>query len=167
MASLSKQGQRGPEGPAGPQGTQGPVGPEGPQGTAGPQGAVGPEGPKGEAGSGELPKAEAWHVVGGGGEPAFGVGWSNFSEPGFVPIPLRFRKDELGDVVIEGFVAGSGAGRNVFVLPAGYHPKGGLLCFPQMGGATAFRLDVLEDGTVVSSSATVIFMTLIARFRAE
>lgn len=120
---------------------------------------------KGEGGG--LPEAEEWHTVGDPGEPEFGPGWSNFAEAGFDPIPLRFRKDELGDVVIEGFVAGSGAGQQVFKLPEGFRPKGGLLCFPQVSSSQAFRLDITEDGTVRSSSATVIFMTLIARFRAE
>jgi hypothetical protein len=121
---------------------------------------------KGEGGGG-LPEVEEWHVVGDAEEPAFGPGWSNFSESGFDPIPLRFRKDELGDVVIEGFVAGSGAGSTVFQLPVGFRPKGGLLCFAQVSSSQAFRLDITEDGIVRSSSATVIFMTLIARFRAE
>lgn len=121
---------------------------------------------KGEGGGG-LPEAEEWHIVGGGGEPAFNKGWSNFSEPEFEPIPARFRKDELGDVVIEGFVQGTGgegAGRVIFQLPAGYRPEA-LLCFPQVSNSNAFRLDVLADGSLRFVTSAVVFTTIICRFR--
>ncbi len=183
------QGPTGPEGPQGPDGkgeigSQGPKGDQGPQGTTGAQGAEGKQGPKGDQGiqgpqgpagndgaPGEgaaLPEAEDWHVVGDPGEPAFPKGWSNFSEPGFNPVPLRFRKDELGDVVIEGFVqspGGEGVGRDIFILPEGFRPEA-LTCFPQASNSQGFRLDIYPDGKVQFVSSAIAFITVIARFRA-
>lgn len=180
------QGPTGPEGPQGPTGPEGPQGPDGegkagdrgPEGPAGPQGPVGPKGPQGDVGPqgdpGEdgadaaLPEAEDWHVIGASGEPAFPKGWSNFSEPGFNPVPLRFRKDEIGDVVIEGFVqspGGEGVGRDIFILPEGFRPEL-LTCFPQASNSQGFRLDIYPDGKVQFVSSAIAFVTVIARFRA-
>jgi hypothetical protein len=120
-------------------------------------------------GGGSLPEAEGWHVVGKPGEPAFQTGWSNFEEPGFVPVPLRFRKDELGDVIIEGFVqskGGEGVGRDIFILPAGFRP-GAITMFPQAANSQGYRLDIYPDGKVQFVSSAIAFITVIARFRPE
>jgi len=119
-------------------------------------------------GGGALPEIEDWHVVGDPGEPAFKTGWSNFSEAGFNPIPLRFRKDELGDVVIEGFVkspGGEGVGRDIFVLPAGYRPDF-ITPFPQAANSQGYRLDIYPDGRVQFVTSAIGFVTVSARFRA-
>lgn len=104
-------------------------------------------------------------VGSGGSEPVFGAGWANYTEAGFTPAPLRFRKDELGDVIIEGFVKGSGAGKLLFTLPAGYLPDE-LLPFPQTPNSGIMRMDVLKDGKVNLSSAGVTWTTACCRFRA-
>lgn len=122
----------------------------------------------GLGGGGALPKVEAWHVVGDPGEPAFKTGWANFSEAGFNPAPLRFRKDELGDVVIEGFVkspGGEGVGRDIFILPAGFRPDF-LIPFPQASNSQGFRLDIYPDGKVQFVTSAIGFVTVVARFRA-
>lgn len=119
-------------------------------------------------GGGALPKVEAWHVVGDPGEPAFKPGWANFSEPGFTPPPLRFRKDELGDVVIEGFVkspGGEGVGRDIFILPAGFRPDF-VIPFPQAANSQGYRLDIYPDGKVQFVTSAIGFVTVSARFRA-
>lgn len=171
------KGDKGDKGDNGAQGIQGDPGTPGVDGKDGDKGAEGPQGPKGDKGDigpagengkdGTLPEAEEWHLIGDPGEPAFEPNWSNFSESEFEPIPARFRKDELGDVVIEGFVGspgGPGGGRVVFVLPPGYRPAG-LCCFPEVSNSESFRLDILGDGSVRFVSSAIGFVTLNARFR--
>lgn len=116
-------------------------------------------------GGGSLPAIEGWHVVGESGEPAFQAGWKNFKEPGFDPVPLRFRKDELGDVIIEGFVVGEGVGRDIFILPEGFRPDE-IIMFPQAANSEGYRLDIYPDGKVQFVSTSIGFITVIARFRA-
>lgn len=164
-----EQGLQGPKGDQGAAGAAGAAGEKGAQGEKGEAGAKGERGEKGEQGpAGSLPVAEAWHVVGAEGQPAFEKGWKNFTEPGFEPVEARFRKDELGDVVIEGFVAspgGSGVGRIIFVLPVGYRPAK-LTPFPQAGNNTnGYRLDILPDGSVRFVASAIEFTTISCRFR--
>lgn len=64
--------------------------------------------------------AEAWHLIGGGGEPAFQNGWSNSSvgDP-----PAGFLKDR-GEVRLKGSIKGgtNNAGTTILTLPVGYRP---------------------------------------------
>lgn len=64
---------------------------------------------------------EAWHVIGGPGEPGFQNGWKNIGDEGE---PAAFYKDHEGIVHLRGFVY-SGTSRYVFVLPPGYRPASG------------------------------------------
>jgi hypothetical protein len=65
-----------------------------------------------------LPAIEAWRYVGTVGQPAFSGGWGNsVSGTG----RLRFRKDQIGKVHIEGRIVGA-AGGTAFTLPTGYRP---------------------------------------------
>lgn len=73
---------------------------------------------------------EAWHVVGSGAPAAaFQPNWATSVTMGtLTPVQaLRYRKDPLDNVIIEGcWAAGSTApGAAVFTLPAGYRPKTG------------------------------------------
>ena len=94
----------------------------------------GPQGPKGETGGNATVAMEAWHTVGGAGEPAFGAGYSSSGSP-----LLAFRKDPLGKVQMRGVVNGINAG-TIFTLPVGYRPPAGYnrwVC-NDVSGATAF-----------------------------
>lgn len=158
-------GSDGTNGNDGAPGAAGAPGAPGKDGDPGPQGDPGPEGPPGKDAEGALAPAEAWHYVGTGGEPPLLHEWVNFTEPGFEPMPLRYRKDELGDVVIEGFIAGGGAGRTVFILPVGFRPSKPL-CFAQDGATSSYRLDIYPNGEVQQTKSAG-FVTCNARYRAE
>lgn len=61
---------------------------------------------------------EAWHIVGAGGEPAFGANWSAAGG-----VSLRFKKNDLGIVTLSGGATmATGAGVMIFKLPSGYRP---------------------------------------------
>jgi hypothetical protein len=106
--------------------------PAGARGAQGPQGIAGPPGPATGAAGGALTGSypnpglaapEAFHLVGGSGEPGFLNGWvavgGGSSTPGFY-------KDPLGVVHLRGAVQSGTSSNNatgdVFVLPEGYRP---------------------------------------------
>lgn len=93
---------------------------------------------------------EAWHVVGGAGEPAFQNGWVTFGAP-FAN--ARFRKDPSGTVFLEGAVK-SGTTDTMFTLPPGYRPATDQWCtsMAYVGGANLIPafIRVNANGTVVS-----------------
>lgn len=63
---------------------------------------------------------EAWHSVGGAGEPAFTNSWVNFdatTTPG-----AQFRKTPWGDVQLRGLIKSGTLGTDAFTLPVGYRP---------------------------------------------
>ena len=68
-----------------------------------------------------LPAAEAWHAVGGPGEPQFQNGCRNTGLPNSANV--RFYRDQIGVVHLEGIYNGCSAeGDIAFQLPAGYRP---------------------------------------------
>ena len=68
-----------------------------------------------------LPPAEAWHAVGGPGEPQFQNGCHNVGLPNSANV--RFYRDQIGIVHLEGIYNGcSSEGEIAFQLPAGYRP---------------------------------------------
>ena len=136
-----------------------PAGARGAQGPQGPQGAAGPQGPQGPAGAG-VAAPEAFHLVGGSGEPTFLNGWTavgGSSAPGFY-------KDPLGIVHLRGAVQGgtanNGATGNIFVLPEGYRPAAN----QQFTGGDATgtgQIAVLPTGDVRAlNGAGVVLLTL-------
>lgn len=103
----------------------------------GPQGPTGPAGPTG--GNATVP-LDTWHNV---GDPTTGLGsafagtWSNY---GSGNLPLRFRKDPVGRVWLEGVVKGGASPSGVVcTLPAGYECPD-VLTFPYVvqGGTLGY-----------------------------
>lgn len=92
---------------------------------------------------------EAWHSVGGGGEPAFEGTWAN---AGGAYQTLQFKK--VGNEVrIRGVV--SGVGGIIFTLPSGYRPPAtqDFATTTQISTVIA-RSEVLADGRVSFASTT-------------
>lgn len=87
---------------------------------------------------------EAWHQVGGAGEPAFQNAWVNNSEANWGPV--RFRKDR-GKVTLVGAASGGGANASIFTLPIGYRPPQRRRFIVDHNGGPG-RLEVGADGTV-------------------
>lgn len=76
---------------------------------------------------------EAWREVGASGQPAFVSGWQNY---GGGRTPLRFRKDPMGMVHVDGIVKrSSGSDSRIFMLPAGYRHTGGPSWVMDLSGA--------------------------------
>jgi hypothetical protein len=120
------------------------VGPAGPAGVAG---AKGDKGDKGDAGTPAPP--EAFHVVGGVGEPAFAAPFANF---GGGTATAAFYKDAFGLVHLKGLVTGVSLGAPIFTLPAGYRPAESSY-FPTMTCAGYGDALVNPDGTVRQRTA--------------
>lgn len=96
----------------------------------------------------------AWHYVGQAGQPAFENGWSNYDTAWQ---PIRYRKDALGYVTIEGLAKG-GTNNTIFTLPVGFRvaqtPVGGQGLIFAVAATDAFgRIDVKLDGKVTKGSA--------------
>jgi len=65
--------------------------------------------------------SETWHEVGASGEPTFENGWAVTSSS---VRSLRFRKDAMGYVHIEGLASATNATDiTIFTLPVGYRPS--------------------------------------------
>ena len=112
---------------------------------------------------------EDWNVVGGPGEPPFGVSvespctWSHYDTgPESEWPPVAFYKDPFGIVHLRGLAlmsqpgggncADEGGDKIIFVLPSGYRPSGTVLVDTLANGASS-RLDVKSDGRVVASAS--------------
>lgn len=111
---------------------------------------------------------EAWHLIGGGGEPAFQNSWVNYGGSESV---AAFMKDPAGFVHLRGHIK-SGTSNTIFTLPAGYRPAAHLsVCGKYFDGATpgpcTFR--ILSSGAVAPDSHhTTVQMCLDGiTFRAE
>jgi hypothetical protein len=166
--------------------TQGPVGPQGPQGI---QGVPGPPtlevyvgttipSPRGDYTvmvdtDDPDPTPEAWHLIGGSGEPAFATGWSNYSLTNFQA--AGFFKDFSGVVHLKGLVKKSSAvvaADPIFTLPAGYRPgagaNGGSYLFVTISNSALGRVDVLTTGVVAVQIGNAGWISLDnISFRAE
>lgn len=104
--------------------------------------------------SGGISDTDAWHAVGGSGEPAFGSGWSNSAaditgdDPGTRPV-AAFRKIP-GAVVLRGIVAGT-YGVPIFTLPVEYRPSATHIFMATGQVASTYRIHVEPDGQVLFS----------------
>ncbi len=87
----------------------------------GPIGPTGLQGAQGVPAAGSSVPIELWHVVGGGGEPAFANGWIQHD---VIAHTASFRKRPDGIVEMRGLIRGGSIGQTVFTLPAGYRPSG-------------------------------------------
>jgi len=85
---------------------------------------------------------EAWRVVGEAGNPAF---QNNFISS--VPMPLRFKRDDMGNCYLQGAVLWDAlnADGRIFTLPAGYRPTQ-FVILPGRGDAQTYRI-AIEDST--------------------
>jgi hypothetical protein len=104
-----------------------------------------------------IPPAEATHLVGGPGEPAFENGSTNIGVASSVRLPsVGFFKDHEGIVHLEGWAkAGKSATGlvSLFTLPPGYRPAPGtILAFEQVQEATAVigGPNTITEGTDLS-----------------
>ncbi len=97
-----------------------------------------------------IPPAEATHLVGAPGEPAFEGGSSNYV-PGGVNIfnPVGFYKDHEGIVHLQGIaqVGKSGSITSIFTLPPGFRPAAGKLVVIEQ---------VDKDAAVIGGSSTIL-----------
>lgn len=121
-AQASLKGQTGPQGPAGLL-----------TGTAGGDltgSYPNPQIAAGAVDSSKLAANEAWHIIGGVGEPAFQNSWQNAGLGG-APFSARFRKDIAGTVHVAGQVSTgtiSCGVAAVFTMPVGYRPTADRYC---------------------------------------
>lgn len=76
-----------------------------------------------------------WHLIGGSGEPAFQNSWVNAGGNNTV---LRFKKDILGFVHVEGRIKDGTVGNIIFTLPSGYQSDEALLFTSVGDGAFAW-----------------------------
>jgi hypothetical protein len=136
LAISTLDGQKGPKGAKGATGARGATGPKGDRG------AIGPQGPQGT-----FAEPESLRVVGGPGQPAFGLGWENFNST--THVPAAFYLDRQGVVHLQGEVSRrSGTGNEVFVVPLGYAPER-QQTFAAVGNGGTFAVIVIEpDGEV-------------------
>ena len=123
----------------------------------------------GAVGTAQLAQPEAWHSVGGTGQPAFANGWTN-STLGTSPTPAGFMIDQDGVVHLRGQIAGGttsatpGTG-TAFVLPTGYRPTGGTRYFPALTGNAANSVTpgwvaITTSGDVFVGAGDVHFVSL-------
>lgn len=148
----------GPQGPQGATGATGAVGAAGVQGPQGPAGAQGSQGPQGPVGDGNAPiPIDAWHYVGTVGEPAFKNTWAN---AGTGSNRLRFRKDPLGRVWVQGNMTG-GIGTVAFTLPTGYRIPNQYIFDNLQDNATAGSFIIVStngDVTPVFSGSNQVYL---------
>lgn len=90
---------------------------------------------------------EAWHEVGGSGEPAFQNSWANFGS-GFST--MAFMRDPFGFVHLKGTIDTGSASTVIFTLPENYRP-GETMRFIFRSGSVDGGLEIQTDGDVVSN----------------
>jgi hypothetical protein len=98
--------------------------------------------------AGSLPPPEAWHVVGGPGEPQFQNGCTNAKLPDTASV--RFYKDQIGIVHLEGIYDGcSSEGVTAFQLPAGFRPR------PNLNFSLPQPMSIINGVIVVHGGAPI------------
>lgn len=108
---------------------------------------------------------ETPHEVGGGApEPAFQGTWTNYDTT--VYRGLRFWKDAMGLVHIEGAVKNGLVPGTIFILPPGYRP-GGALPFSAHTNSGHGQIDVAATGNVVAQTGGNTLVGLSIHFKQE
>jgi hypothetical protein len=102
---------------------------------------------------------DAWHTIGGGGEPAFTNGWVNYSasEP-----DAGFRKYPDGRVRLKGIVKNGTVGANTpfFTLPAGYRPPTGARRYAVHSATNYAEVEINTSGNVYATTGSNGFIDL-------
>ncbi len=103
-----------------------------------------------------LVAGEDWHIVGsGGGEPAFGTGWSNASATYYPKMAFRLREPGIVDLV--GCVTTDGTISDLFTLPEGYRPTASIGIMPCIRQRSAIKsgqlLTVNDTGGVLPTDS--------------
>ncbi|MGH9961575.1 MAG: hypothetical protein ACREBC_31365, partial [Pyrinomonadaceae bacterium] len=91
-------------------------------------------------------KLETPHNVGDPGEPAFQNSWVNFDTANWQQ--LRFWRDPLDNVHVQGLIKSGFLGTTVFVLPTGYRPAVAPPPFAVDTNTGFGRVDVAATGNV-------------------
>lgn len=73
----------------------------------------------------QMEEKESWHNIGDTGEPSFQNSWAN--ESGYT---CGFYRNSDGIVNLRGLCGGGAEGTDIFTLPSGYRPEGGLIILP-------------------------------------
>jgi hypothetical protein len=98
---------------------------------------------------------DPWHVVGAAGQPAYVAPWTNSGQP------IRFRKDPLGRVWIEGLATG-GTSSVVFQLPVGYRPtRAETRDSLQTNGAAGTYVSIDVNGNVVLAVSNAAYVAYV------
>lgn len=109
---------------------------------------------------------EKFHNVGDTGEPAFVSPWRHYQTGTSAYGKVRFYKDYLGIVHLEGLAETTGtptASTAIFTLPVGYRPSETLMLFCQgynPGGNQPTRVDIQVNGDVVIQNPAVTTFTV-------
>lgn len=113
---------------------------------------------------GAIRAGEPWHLVGGGGEPAFQNSWVNY---GGAYATAAFMKDALGFVHLRGTMKSGTMSATAFQLPAGYRPTA-TLTFATYGSAAVPGISNIDSsGNVLPwNGANVAFCLDGITFRA-
>lgn len=105
--------------------------------------------------SGASPLPGAWHLIGGGGEPAFSGTWANYSTSPYPP--ARFRLCADGTVELNGMVKAGTNGSSIFTLPVGFRPatyyQHCSVVYTTSSAPAANWVAVQTDGQVIASGA--------------
>lgn len=109
-------------------------------------------------------KLEPPHVVGATDEPVFQSTWVNFDIT--VYRGLRFWKDPVGMIHIEGVVKSGVVPSTIFILPAGYRP-GAALAFPAHTNTGYGQVDVSATGNVVAQTGGTTLFGISVHFKQE
>lgn len=92
-----------------------------------------------------IPAPEAWHLVGGTGEPAFTNGWQN--SPGYQP--AAFYKDKAGIVRLRGIIRSGTIAQAAFTLPAAYRTTAPELTIPAVSQSAYGQVNLPASGAVI------------------